>query len=346
VQKTVVEWSAHIAQTVQLRRDMDAEGARAKVSSGRGKELMDRMRRILEVMVGEEQRLLAMRDDRFRETARRSTALTLGGSVVALSLVAFAGVTFNRRLRERSQLLREHESDAERLQTVNRELEAFSYSVSHDLRGPLRHIDGFVGLLRKRTAGQLDEKSNRYLETIAAAAQQMGRLIDDLLSFSRMGRHEMALANVDLAQLFGQVRAELAAETEGREIIWRVSELPAIRGDSAMLRLALVNLVSNALKYTRPRAQAEIGFTCKALANGDHEFRISDNGVGFDMTYASKLFGVFQRLHRAEDFEGTGIGLANVQRIISRHGGRIWAESAPDKGASFYFTLPAHPQKL
>jgi light-regulated signal transduction histidine kinase (bacteriophytochrome) len=305
--------------------------------------MMDRIRERLRDMVNEERRLLAVREERFAATVLRSGLFSASGTVVALGFVVFAGIVLHRQLRERDQLLREHEEDAERLQMLNRELEAFSYSVSHDLRGPLRHVDGFVGLLRKRVGNQLDEKSQRYLQTIAEAAQQMGRLIDDLLSFSRMGRHEMAFSSVDLEQLFAEVRTELTRDAEGRQIIWEVGPLPHVQGDPAMLRLMLVNLVSNALKYTRPRPQAEIRLTSTVLSDDTVQFCLSDNGVGFDMEYAGKLFGVFQRLHRAEDFEGTGIGLANVQRIVHRHGGRIWAESAPDKGASFFFILPKHP---
>jgi signal transduction histidine kinase len=336
-------WLTHIDSTVRLRRESGAESATAKVASGEGRSLMERTRKVLEEMIATERDLLRMREARFEATIRRSGWLTLGASIVALSLVGGAGLISARRLRERNRLLHEHELDTERLQLVNRELEAFSYSVSHDLRGPLRHIDGFVGLLRKRTADQLDEKSQRYLVTIAEAAQQMGRLIDDLLSFSRMGRHEMAYGDVDMAQLFAEARAELTRDAEGRQIVWDVGPLPRVRGDTAMLRLVLVNLVSNALKYTRPRPQAEIRFSSQTLPNDDVQFCISDNGVGFDMKYAGKLFGVFQRLHRAEDFEGTGIGLANVQRILHRHGGRIWAESTPGEGAKFFFTLPLHP---
>jgi signal transduction histidine kinase len=339
----VKKWLAHIGTTVRLRREAGPEGAVAKVASGEGKSLMDRTRTVLDRMVATEHDLLRVREERFEATIRRSGWLTVAASIVALTLVGGSGLILTRRLRERNRLLHEHELDTERLQLVNRELEAFSYSVSHDLRGPLRHIDGFVGLLRKRTAEQIDEKSQRYLATIAESAQQMGRLIDDLLSFSRMGRHEMAVSIVDMAQLFAEARGELAREAEGREIRWEIGPLPRVRGDTAMLRLVLVNLISNALKYTRPRAEAEIHFTSKTLPSGDVQFCICDNGVGFDMEYAGKLFGVFQRLHRAEDFEGTGIGLANVQRILHRHGGRIWAESALDKGATFFFTLPIHP---
>ena len=231
------------------------------------------------------------------------------------------------------------ERRATQVETANRELESFSYSVSHDLRAPLRHIDGFVGLLKKNRSS-MDEKSQRYLQIISESAKHMGRLIDDLLSFSRMGRAEMQHSVVSMQELLKEVQRELGKEAAGRSIEWKVGRLPAIQADPAMLRLVFINLLSNAIKYTRPREEAviEIGSDCSrpdAVA-----FYVRDNGVGFDMRYIDKLFGVFQRLHRADEFEGTGIGLANVRRIIHRHGGETWAEGRVGSGATFYFSLP------
>jgi PAS domain S-box-containing protein len=226
------------------------------------------------------------------------------------------------------------------LEAANKELEAFAYSVSHDLRAPLRHIDGFLGLLKKKSAVTLDEQSRHYMDTISAAVRRMETLIDDLLSFSRMGRKEMVRTGVDLGALVAEVIRELDPDTQGRTIDWRISELPVVNGDRAMLRVVLVNLISNALKFTqrRERAEIEIG----SLPNHEMEtvVFVRDNGAGFDMQYADKLFGVFQRLHGADEFEGTGIGLANVRRVIARHGGRTWAEGKVDGGASFFFTVP------
>ena len=226
------------------------------------------------------------------------------------------------------------------LETANKELEAFAYSISHDLRAPLRHIDGFLELLQKRTATTLDEQSQHYMANISDSAKRMSILIDDLLSFSRMGRQEMSKTQVDLDPLVEDVIREFRSETEGRNIAWQIGPLPQVTGDRAMLYMVLVNLISNALKYTRLRQQAEIEIGWMP----DHEREtivfVRDNGVGFDMKYADKLFGVFQRLHRADEFEGTGIGLANVHRIISRHGGRTWAKGEVDQGATFYFSLP------
>jgi PAS domain S-box-containing protein len=227
----------------------------------------------------------------------------------------------------------------ERLRAANAELEAFSYSVSHDLRAPLRHIDGFADLLLKHSGPSLDDKGRRYIKTISDSAKRMGALIDDLLVFSRMGRAEMQQRKVDLSALADEIIKELQVETKGRNVDWRRQGLPVVIGDPTLLRQVLVNLFSNAVKYTRPRDPAviEIGFESSP---SEYTIYVRDNGVGFDMAYVKKLFGVFQRLHRGDEFEGTGIGLANVQRIVRRHGGRAWAEGEVDEGATFYFTLP------
>ncbi len=232
------------------------------------------------------------------------------------------------------------------LEAANKELEAFAHSVSHDLRAPLRHIDGFLELLQKRTAGALDERSQHYMVTISDSAKRMGVLIDDLLAFSRMGRYELSRTPVDLGVLVQEVIREFAPEMRGRSIRWRVTSLPIVTADRAMLRLVLVNLLANALKFTRGRAQAEIEIGWLPDRSTETIVFIRDNGVGFDMNYADKLFGVFQRLHRVDEFEGTGIGLANVRRIIHRHGGRTWAEGKINQGATFYFSLPQAIQEV
>jgi PAS domain S-box-containing protein len=225
------------------------------------------------------------------------------------------------------------------LEAINKELEAFAYSISHDLRAPLRHMVGFTELLQKSTASILNEKSQRYVMMILESAKRMGNLIDDLLSFSRIGRAETHKALVSLEQLVQEALNEVRQETGGRNVVWRVGPLPAWYGDRSMLRLALVNLISNAAKFTRTRSQAEIEIGCKDQKKDQVVVFVKDNGVGFDMKYVNKLFGVFQRLHPPEAFEGTGIGLATVQRIIHRHGGNVWAESMVDQGATFYFSL-------
>lgn len=228
----------------------------------------------------------------------------------------------------------------QQLEEANKELEAFSYSVSHDLRAPLRHIDGFVKMLLKQCECQLDEKGKRYLDIIADSAHKMGTLIDELLVFSRMSRAELRCNKVSTDSLVHEAVEGLQGDINGRHIDWKIGALPEVDADPAMLQQVWVNLIANAVKYTRPRDPAKIEIGCSDTGNGEYVFFVQDNGVGFDMQYAHKLFGVFQRLHRAEEFEGTGIGLANVSRIVHRHGGRVWAEGRPNEGATFYFSLP------
>jgi chemotaxis family two-component system sensor kinase Cph1 len=217
-------------------------------------------------------------------------------------------------------------------------LEAFSYSVSHDLRSPLRHIGGYVELLNDK-ASSLGEEGSRYLAKIADATKQMGLLIDSLLAFSRMGRTAIQPTWVATDELVGEVRESLIPDINGRIIEWEIADLPPVYVDKALFRQVWTNLLDNAVKYTRRREKARISVGCME-SPGEITFSIRDNGAGFDMRYAEKLFGIFQRLHFSEDFEGTGIGLANVKRIIDRHGGRIWAEGELGKGATFWFTLP------
>jgi len=247
-----------------------------------------------------------------------------------------------RRLREDEirKLNRELGRRATELEASNNELESFAYSVSHDLRAPLRHIAGYSELLQRQSSAVLDEKSQRFIRTILDSAKRMGNLIDDLLAFSRIGRAETRKTVVDLEQLTREVVTEIGQDTKGRNISWKIGALPVCYGDRSMLRLVVVNLVSNAAKFTRMRTPAEIEIGCADVNEEEVELFVRDNGAGFDMQYANKLFGVFQRLHLPEQFEGTGIGLATVQRIIHRHGGKVRGEGAVDKGATFYFSLP------
>jgi PAS domain S-box-containing protein len=227
------------------------------------------------------------------------------------------------------------------LELVNQELEAFTYSVSHDLRAPLRHISGFATLLRKDGTDTLGTKATHYLDRIEEASGRMSQLIDDLLLFSRTGRASLNKEPVDLAELVHAAQREIGSDAVRADCVWTIESLPTVDADAALLRLVMVNLLSNALKYSRSASPARITIGVQNdFEKHEVVVFVRDNGVGFDMDYVNKLFGVFQRLHRAEDFEGTGIGLANVRRIIHRHGGRTWAEGAVNAGATFYFSLP------
>jgi signal transduction histidine kinase len=288
-----------------------------------------------------EERLALRR--RVGESAAGTTntiALLALGSLLQLVLLASVYYLIRHDITERRRVAAELKLRGELLEAANKELEAFSYSVSHDLRAPLRHIDGYAALLTKAVGDSLNDKARRYLQTISASAKQMGQLIDDLLVFSRMGRQEMLHTTVNLDQLIKTILYDLRLDLQGREISWRIDTLPEVPGDPAMLRQVFVNLIANAIKFTSTRPIAKIHIGLERKSSGEIIVFVRDNGVGFDMQYLGKLFGVFQRLHRTDEFEGTGIGLANVRRIVHRHGGRVWAEGIPDQGATFYVALP------
>jgi PAS domain S-box-containing protein len=228
------------------------------------------------------------------------------------------------------------------LQTANSELEAFSYSVSHDLRAPLRHVRGFVDLLQKDAGPSLSEQSLLQIKKIFQAIKRMGNLIDDLLAFSKVGKSALKKTDVDLDQLLQETLRDFQDDANGRNIVWEIRPLPRVQGDHDLLRLVFVNLISNAVKFTGARAQAKIEIGCASANNVETVIFIRDNGAGFTQEYADKLFGVFQRMHSQDEFEGTGIGLANVRRIIHRHGGRTWAQGEVEVGATFYFSIPGN----
>ncbi len=267
-------------------------------------------------------------------------------------LMTISDVTLQRAVQQHvEELNRQLEGKVEQMADVNRELEAFSYSVSHDLRAPLRHVAGFSDKLARHLGEQIDTKTQHYLQVISSSAQLMAALIDDLLVYSRLGRGAMRLQRVDMQSLVADTRSLLdsnlnneAADGKVRDVEWKIGRLPVIIGDENMLRQVWLNLLGNAIKYTAAREKAVIEISSKQLPDGSHQFSVVDNGAGFDMQYASKLFGVFQRLHKASEYPGTGIGLASVRRVLTRHGGRIWADAQVDKGATFSFVLPQTPE--
>jgi signal transduction histidine kinase len=243
-------------------------------------------------------------------------------------------------LKQRQQREAEIGKLNQELVAANKELEAFAYSVSHDLRAPLRHLVGYSELLLKHAPNSLDDKSQRYIQTILESGKRMGNLIDDLLTFSRIGRTESRTTEVDLQQLVNEVVSEIVQQRKGQDISWKIGALPVCYGDRSLLKLVVGNLLSNAAKFSSAQHPAEIEIGSVDGNTNMTEIFVRDNGVGFDMQYVNKLFGVFQRLHRADEFEGTGIGLATVQRIVHRHAGMVRAEGAVDQGATFYFSLP------
>ncbi len=262
-------------------------------------------------------------------------------------LMTISDVTTQRVSQQRIiELNRQLEGKVEQVSDVNRELEAFSYSVSHDLRAPLRHISGFSDKLARHLGESADERSRHYLQVIGDSARRMSSLIDDLLVYSRLGRSALRLQAVDMQSLVAETRAMLDANVSAEKhtlplrVDWTIQPMPILVGDENMLRQVWQNLLGNAVKYSGKRevARIEVGY---ALEGEEHHFWVRDNGAGFDMTYAGKLFGVFQRLHKASDYPGTGIGLASVRRVVSRHGGRVWAEAEPERGATFHFVIPS-----
>jgi light-regulated signal transduction histidine kinase (bacteriophytochrome) len=277
----------------------------------------------------------------------RTVLLLIAGSCIALGLFMtvfslLAHAVRKRQMAEELTLASNTKLQARttELEAINDELETFTYSVSHDLRAPLRHIHGFSKILLEDFGPRMEPDAQKFLQRIQEATQQMGHLVDDLLNLSRLGRQEVNVQITGLQGLVKEVIEDLHSEIGERKVDWKIGELSFVECDAGLMKQVFANLLSNALKYTRPKEHAviEVG---QATRDGRVEVFVRDNGVGFNMKYADKLFGVFQRLHRQEDFEGTGIGLATVLRIINKHGGTIRAEAELDKGAVFYFTLDA-----
>lgn len=282
------------------------------------------------------QQLIRILQNELTETNREVLLLTVELDKRVQERTAELCAAQEQLLRKNQELLRK----TAELEDANKEMETFSYSVSHDLRAPLRHMDAYLGMLLEDQTSHVSETGQQYLRRVVHAAHQMGKLIDDLLAFSRMGRAEMRHMEFSMTELVNEVIEDMADDLENRNIEWDIQSLPVVRADRDMLKQVWTNLISNAVKYTRPRNPAKISIG--SAKKDDHwKFFVRDNGVGFNPAYVDRLFGVFQRLHSVDEFEGTGIGLANVKQIILRHGGQIRAEAEPDKGATFHFTLPA-----
>ena len=340
LERTMDRQLAAEAHAITVLSNRGFEAVKKIALEGAATQEIGEIHKVIAEMELYEQQALRRRVLESAATTTNTIVLLSIGALLQFVLLASVYYLIRHDITERRRVADELQRRGELLEAANKELESFSYSVSHDLRAPLRHIDGYASLLRKAVTESLNEKAARYLQTISDSAKQMGQLIDDLLVFSRMGRQEMLQTTVDLNQLIRTILYDLRLDLQGREISWTIATLPEVLGDPAMLRQVFMNLIANAVKFTstRPRAHIEIGVD--RPNSGEVVIFVRDNGVGFDMQYAGKLFGVFQRLHRMDEFEGTGIGLANVRRIVHRHGGRTWAEGEPDKGAAFYITLP------
>lgn len=349
----VAEKLEEMEKTIRSTQHGTLEQGLAEMRMGRGKQIMDAIRELHEqlgtLITALARNADAKAEERFRRTLWEMvtlTTLSFGG----IAFFVFRASRFERALLERSVLLESEvlqrtaaEGETRRLNqelvASNQELEAFAYSVAHDLRAPLRHMDGFARLLRKGLQIGASPRTLHHLDVIQNSSHRMGELIDDLLTYSRLGRMELHKVPVPLGTLLDQVRTDLAEEATDRTVEWHITPLPTVVGDPTLLRLALQNLLSNALKFTRHRNPATIEVGCRA--NEGITLYVKDNGAGFDMRFMDKLFKPFQRLHQQEDYEGTGIGLANVERVAVRHGGRAWAEGAPDQGATIFLFIPS-----
>jgi signal transduction histidine kinase len=331
-QKAIAGFEATVMQRIDgLNDGIRRRAAPAGLVTGRGRALMEDIRTAADGMVAEEQRLLSLRKGQAAQTGIFLVGVNLVGTALIIALAVFS-ITAARRS------ARDSEKRAGELQAAVNELDAFSYSVSHDLRAPLRSMDGFSRILLTQHGPALSAEAREFLQLVRDSAVQMGRLVDDLLTFARLGRRPLSRQRVPAREIVEQILHDQQQQAKGRTVDVSVGELPPLWGDPALLTQVYVNLIDNAFKYTRVRARASIEIGARAIG-GEQVCFVRDNGAGFDMRYADKLFGVFQRMHRAEEFEGTGVGLAIVQRIVQRHGGRVWAEAALDRGATFYFTI-------
>ncbi len=337
---------AALAERIEIRKKSGvAAGAEAVATGNNGEALMTEIRERLNQMRAEEKHLLGLRMEKAAAGDRKMKAIIFSGNALALLFLAAAGVMIHREAVRRR--LAEHglheinwhlEQRSQELMDANADMESFSYSVAHDLRAPLRQIAGYSNVLLQEYRPQLDSEAQRYLVKVGDGATKMGRLVDDLLGLSRIGRHQLMVEETSLDALLRQVLAELTPDCSARKIEWQIGNLFSAHCDPMLMKQVFVNLLSNAVKYTNKKEHAVIQVG-QMTQEGERVVFVRDNGAGFDMQYVGKLFGVFQRLHKPRDFEGTGVGLAIVQRIIRKHGGRIWTEAKLDEGATFFFTL-------
>jgi len=342
IKPLIDEKKANIQEAITLRKNIGLNSTIAYVSIGNGKKIMDSIRIIVATMQKEESRLLQIRTDDLTKINVLTKNTIIWGSIIGFLFYLLVNYIINKFVigdMVRKPLLEREQKALEEALRANKEMEAFSYSVSHDLRAPLRAIDGFTQILVEDHADKLSDEGKRVASIIRASTVQMGKLIDDLLSFSRLGRQEIKKNKVVMDVLVNETFNELKKVAPDRNFDFSVQKLPDAMADVDMMRVVWTNLISNAIKFTGKKEKSiiEIGSTNDS---NNITFFIKDNGAGFDMKYIGKLFGVFQRLHSTEEFEGTGVGLANVKRVVERHGGKVWAESKVGDGSTFYFSLP------
>lgn len=342
IRPLIDEKKANIQEAIMLRKNIGLNAAIAYVSIGDGKKIMDSIRIIVANMQKEESRLLQIRMDDLMQVNVLTKNMIIWGSIIGFIFYLLVNYIINKfvigEIVQKPLLEREQKALEEALR-ANKEMEAFSYSVSHDLRAPLRAIDGFTQILVEDNAEKLDDEGKRVASIIRASTVKMGKLIDDLLSFSHLGRQEIKKNQVDIKSLVNNIYIELKKNTPDKNIEFVLNDIPNAMADKDMMSVVWTNLISNAIKFTSKKDNPKIEIGGKVY-NNIITYYVKDNGAGFDMKYIDKLFGVFQRLHSIDDFEGTGVGLANVKRVIERHGGKVWAEGKVGEGATFYFSLP------
>ncbi len=342
LQKIVTNRIEFSDEVLEARKE-SFEKAKDLVLTLRGKKLMDEIKNLINDIQDEEKNLITIRSLSARKQFLQFVFAFFG--LVGSTLVILVVLTYliNSNLKSRTLAEEKLKQAQQETMKVNSELESFTYSVSHDLRAPLRSINGYAQILKEDYSHQIDEEGNRNIDVISKNAKRMGQLIDDLLSFSKLGRQELRKSKIDMDDLVQFILTDLMDEQKGRKILLDVKPLPASFGDVNMIRQVWINLLSNALKYSQKKEESRIEIGCPdQVQPGETVYYVKDNGAGFDMQYGHKLFAVFHRLHKTEDFEGTGVGLALSKRIIERHKGKIWAEAKVNEGAIFYFSLPKH----